>query len=63
MLLAAGGIEVLALLALVPDVVAGSGWLAPTSARHANKIGHLALMRDDAQAPGTSVSHHSRRHS
>lgn len=63
MLLAAGGTEVLALLALVPDVLAGTGWLGPSSPRHAEKPGHLALMRDDAQAPGSGVSHYSRRHS
>ena len=62
MLLAAGGIEVLALLALVPDVLAGTGWLAPQpSPRRADDDGHLALMRDDAQAPPTVVNHFSRR--
>lgn len=62
MLLAAGGIEVLALLALVPDVLAGTGWLAPPpSPRRADDDGHLALMRDDAQAKPTVVNHFSRR--
>jgi hypothetical protein len=62
MLLAAGGIEALALLALVPDVLAGNGWLAAESARGADRPGHLALVRDGAHAPHT-VSHSSRRHS
>lgn len=64
MLLAAGAIEVLALLALVPDVLAGTGWLAPpASADRTDRAGHLALMRDDAHAPHGIVSHTSRRHS
>ena len=67
MLLAAGAIEVLALLALVPDVLAGTGWLAPEPARTspppADGAGHLALMRDDTHAPSTVVPTTSRRHS
>jgi hypothetical protein len=64
MLLAAGGIELLAILALVPDALASSGWLAPTSpARRTDRPGHLALVRDEAHAQESSVSHYSRRHS
>jgi hypothetical protein len=67
MLLAAGVIEILALLALVPDVLAGTGWLAPeprqTSPPSADGAGHLALMRDDTHAPSTVVPTTSRRHS
>jgi len=64
MLLAAGGIELLALLALVPDALAGSGWIAPRAPAGAGeRSGHLALLRDDAHAPPSVVSHSSRRHS
>lgn len=63
MLLAAGGIELLALLALVPDVLAGTGWLGPDpSLRRPDEPDHLALMQDDAHAHESGDSHFSRRH-
>jgi hypothetical protein len=65
MLLAAGAAESLALLALVPDALAGLGWLPSRSSgdgRDSDRADRLALVRDATHAtPGRA--HHLRRHS
>ena len=67
LLLAAGAMEVLAFLALIPDALAGVGWLGPRAAPpelHAARGGHhLTLVDEDAPARPPFGSHLSRRHS